>query len=179
MQGRGGRGGIGSTDGTTSLRNPAETDKNTQKQNNPFYFCIPTMPIFFSMFKTLEGKTVLLELKNSLQLKGKLVSVDQYLNLKLDEVEVVDRENYPQLVRSFSCVSTQELPIRPSVGRWWHNGILRKLVLCLQLGPLPTPFKEPLLIHRHLPPHDHATHFLFLSPPSLFSPSQFSLTPPL
>lgn len=57
------------------------------------------MPIFFSMFKTLEGKTVLLELKNSLQLKGKLVSVDQYLNLKLDEVEVVDRENYPQLVR--------------------------------------------------------------------------------
>lgn len=51
------------------------------------------------MFKTLEGKTVLLELKNSLQLKGKLVSVDQYLNLKLDEVEVVDRENYPQLVR--------------------------------------------------------------------------------
>ncbi len=57
------------------------------------------MPIFFSMFKTLEGKTVLLELKNSLQLRGKLVSVDQYLNLKLDEVEVVDRENYPQLVR--------------------------------------------------------------------------------
>ena len=57
------------------------------------------MPIFFSMFKTLEGKTVLLELKNSLQLRGKLVSVDQYLNLQLDEVEVVDRENYPQLVR--------------------------------------------------------------------------------
>ena len=57
------------------------------------------MPLFFSMFKTLEGKTVLLELKNSLQLRGKLVSVDQYLNMKLDDIEVVDRENYPQLVR--------------------------------------------------------------------------------
>ena len=57
------------------------------------------MPLFFSMFKTLEGKTVLLELKNSLQLRGKLVSVDQYLNMKLDDIELVDRENYPQLVR--------------------------------------------------------------------------------
>lgn len=66
---------------------------------SPFVHLHLQMPIFFSMFKTLEGKTVLLELKNSLQLRGKLVSVDQYLNLKLDEVEVVDRENYPQLVR--------------------------------------------------------------------------------
>ena len=56
------------------------------------------MPLFFSMFKTLEGKAVMLELKNGLQLRGKLVSVDQYLNMKLDEIEVVDRENYPQLV---------------------------------------------------------------------------------
>jgi len=58
------------------------------------------MPIFFSMFKTLEGRTVVVELKNSLQIRGKLSSVDHFLNLKLDEVEVVDRENYPQLVSS-------------------------------------------------------------------------------
>jgi U6 snRNA-associated Sm-like protein LSm2 len=55
--------------------------------------------IFFSLFKTLEGKSVLLELKNSLQIRGTLSSVDQYLNLKLDDVEVVDRESFPQLVR--------------------------------------------------------------------------------
>ena len=55
--------------------------------------------IFFSLFKTLEGKVVLLELKNSLQIRGTLSSVDQYLNLKLENVEVVDRESFPQLVR--------------------------------------------------------------------------------
>ncbi len=55
--------------------------------------------IFFSLFKTLEGKVLLLELKNSLQIRGTLSSVDQYLNLKLDNVEVVDRESFPQLVR--------------------------------------------------------------------------------
>ena len=55
--------------------------------------------IFFSLFKTLEGKVVLLELKNSLQIRGTLASVDQYLNLKLDNVEVVDRDSFPQLVR--------------------------------------------------------------------------------
>ena len=55
--------------------------------------------IFFSLFKTLEGKVILLELKNSLQIRGTLSSVDQYLNLKLENVEVVDKESFPQLVR--------------------------------------------------------------------------------
>ena len=57
------------------------------------------MPLFFAMFKSLEGKTVQLELKNSLQIRGKLVSVDQYLNMKLDDIEITDRANFPQLVR--------------------------------------------------------------------------------
>ena len=56
--------------------------------------------IFFSLFKTLEGKTVTVELKNDLQVRGTLVSVDQYLNLKLDNIEVVERESFPQLVRA-------------------------------------------------------------------------------
>ena len=57
------------------------------------------MPLFFAMFKTLEGKTLEVELKNSLRLRGRLVSVDQYLNMKLDDIEVIDKANFPQLVR--------------------------------------------------------------------------------
>lgn len=54
---------------------------------------------FFSFFKTLTGKGVVIELKNDLRLKGVLHSVDQYLNIKLDEVEVVDPDLYPHMVR--------------------------------------------------------------------------------
>ena len=57
--------------------------------------------LMLSFFASLQGKSIVVELKNSLQVRGKLVSVDQYLNLKLDEVEVVDKESFPQLV---SCV---------------------------------------------------------------------------
>ena len=58
------------------------------------------MPLFFAMFKTLEGKTIQVELKNSLQIRGRLVSIDQYLNMKLDDIEIVDKANFPQLVRA-------------------------------------------------------------------------------
>jgi len=56
--------------------------------------------LFLSLFKSLEGQSVLIELKNSLQLRGTLVSVDHYLNMKIDNVEVVDKESFPQLVRA-------------------------------------------------------------------------------
>ena len=59
------------------------------------------MPLFFAMFKTLEGKTIQVELKNSLQIRGRLVSIDQYLNMKLDDIEVIDKANFPQLVRAY------------------------------------------------------------------------------
>lgn len=39
------------------------------------------------------------ELKNDVELTGKLHSVDQYLNVKLEDVQVVKKERYPQLVR--------------------------------------------------------------------------------
>lgn len=70
--------------------------------------------IFFSLFKTLEGKTVTVELKNDLQVRGTLVSVDQYMNLKLDNIEVVDRESFPQLL------SVRSLFIRGGVVRYVH-----------------------------------------------------------
>lgn len=40
-----------------------------------------------------------MELKNDVELTGKLHSVDQYLNVKLEDVQVVKKERYPQLVR--------------------------------------------------------------------------------
>lgn len=38
------------------------------------------------------------ELKNDLQIRGTLVSVDQFLNIKLDDVSVVDEQKYPHMV---------------------------------------------------------------------------------
>ena len=54
--------------------------------------------IFYSFFKTLVGKEVAVELKNDIVLTGILLSVDQYLNIKLANVSVINSEKYPQLV---------------------------------------------------------------------------------
>jgi hypothetical protein len=45
------------------------------------------------------GKEVAVELKNDLAVTGTLHSVDQYLNIKLENVTVVDQARFPQLVR--------------------------------------------------------------------------------
>lgn len=62
-------------------------------------FPSPLGQLFFSYFKTLVGKEVVLELKNDLAIRGKLHSVDQFLNVKLDVIKVVDEERFPHLVR--------------------------------------------------------------------------------
>lgn len=54
--------------------------------------------IFNSLFKTLVGKEVTVELKNDLSIRGKLHSVDQFLNVKLVDIDVVDAERYPHMV---------------------------------------------------------------------------------
>ena len=59
--------------------------------------------LFFSFFKTLVGKEVAVELKNDIVLTGILLSVDQYLNIKLSNVSVVDVDKYPQLVSIKNC----------------------------------------------------------------------------
>jgi small nuclear ribonucleoprotein (snRNP)-like protein len=56
----------------------------------------------FSFFKTLIDHEVTVELKNDIQLKGTLKSVDQYLNIKLDDIQVVEELKYPHLVRILS-----------------------------------------------------------------------------
>ena len=45
------------------------------------------------------GKPVIVELKNDLCIRGLLHSVDQFLNVKLDDVQVVDADQHPHLVR--------------------------------------------------------------------------------
>lgn len=39
------------------------------------------------------------ELKNDISIRGTLKSVDQYLNIKLDDIQVVEELKYPHLVR--------------------------------------------------------------------------------
>ena len=60
--------------------------------------------LFFSFFKKLVGKQVTVELKNDLQIRGTLLSVDQFLNIKLDEIQVNEPEKYPHLVHLFMVI---------------------------------------------------------------------------
>ena len=58
-------------------------------------FTDTTLPSFF---KTLVDHEVTVELKNDIQIRGTLKSVDQYLNIKLDNIQVVEELKYPHLV---------------------------------------------------------------------------------
>jgi small nuclear ribonucleoprotein (snRNP)-like protein len=51
-----------------------------------------------SFFKTLVDHEVTVELKNDVSIKGTLKSVDQFLNIKLEDITVVDELKYPHLV---------------------------------------------------------------------------------
>ncbi|KAK3822271.1 MAG: hypothetical protein JOS17DRAFT_754311, partial [Linnemannia elongata] len=71
-----------------------------------------TTMLFYSFFKTLVGQPVTVELKNDLAITGVLVSVDQFLNIKLDNIKVVDEERYPHMLAVKNCF------IRGSVVRY-------------------------------------------------------------
>ena len=60
--------------------------------------------MFFSYFKELVGKEVTVELKNDLAIRGTLHSVDQYLNIKLENTCVVDQDKYPHMVCLLLCL---------------------------------------------------------------------------
>ena len=53
--------------------------------------------LFYSYFKTLVGKEVTVELKNDLAIAGTLHSVDQYLNIKLNNIHVINEQRYPHI----------------------------------------------------------------------------------
>lgn len=69
---------------------------------------------FFQFFKSLVGQEVIVELKNDLQLRGTLVSVDQYLNVKLNNLRVEEPTQQPHLASVNNCF------IRGSVVRYIH-----------------------------------------------------------
>eukprot|EP00126_Sphaerothecum_destruens_P015871 Sdes_comp9938_c0_seq1m1489 len=60
--------------------------------------------IFYSLFKTLVGKEVILELKSDVIVHGELESVDQYLNIKLSKISVEDPEKYPHMLSVKNCL---------------------------------------------------------------------------
>ncbi|KAK9453013.1 hypothetical protein V1511DRAFT_506260 [Dipodascopsis uninucleata] len=70
--------------------------------------------LFFSFFKTLIDQEVTIELKNDMSIRGTLKSVDQFLNIKLDNISVVDELKYPHLS------SVKNIFIRGSVVRYVH-----------------------------------------------------------
>jgi len=68
--------------------------------------------LFYSFFKSLVGKEITVELKNDLCIRGTLHSVDQYLNIKLKDITVIDEEKYPHMISVKNCF------IRGSVVRY-------------------------------------------------------------
>jgi U6 snRNA-associated Sm-like protein LSm2 len=68
--------------------------------------------LFYSFFKTLVGVEVVVELKNDVAITGTLVAVDQFLNLKLQRISVVDPQTHPHLASVSNCF------IRGSVVRY-------------------------------------------------------------
>ncbi|CAD6573078.1 MAG: hypothetical protein CYPHOPRED_005063 [Cyphobasidiales sp. Tagirdzhanova-0007] len=69
-------------------------------------------PLIFSVLKTLTGQDVTVELKNDLSIQGTLKSVDQFLNIKLDNIDVQNPERYPHLL------AVKNMFIRGSVVRY-------------------------------------------------------------
>uniref|UniRef100_A0A8C9PGI0 U6 snRNA-associated Sm-like protein LSm2 n=1 Tax=Spermophilus dauricus TaxID=99837 RepID=A0A8C9PGI0_SPEDA len=59
--------------------------------------------LFYSFFKSLVGKDVVVELKNDLSICRTLHSVDQYLNIKLTDISVADPEKYPHMLSVKNC----------------------------------------------------------------------------
>lgn len=70
--------------------------------------------LFFSFFKTIVDQEVTVELKNDLSIRGTLKSVDQFLNIKLDDISIVDEYKYPHLS------AVRNIFIRGSVVRYIH-----------------------------------------------------------
>lgn len=64
-----------------------------------------------------------MELKNDIQLKGILKSVDQYLNIKLDDIQVVEELKYPHLVWESAAPSS-------SAENAWLTSLFSYIELC-------------------------------------------------
>ncbi|BFZ62006.1 U6 snRNA-associated Sm-like protein LSm2 [Saitoella coloradoensis] len=70
--------------------------------------------LFYSFFKTLIDQQVTVELKNDLSIQGTLKSVDQFLNISLHDINVLEEVKYPHLS------AVKNVFIRGSVVRYVH-----------------------------------------------------------
>jgi small nuclear ribonucleoprotein (snRNP)-like protein len=64
---------------------------------------------------------VTVELKNDLAITGTLHSVDQYMNIKLDNVKVVNEDKFPHMVRHLPTLFFRPQSTRlhwPSLPSW-------------------------------------------------------------
>ena len=77
-------------------------------------FNLNTTMLFFSFFKSLVDTEVTVELKNDLSIRGTLKSVDQFLNIKLNDITVLDETRYPHMS------AVKNVFIRGSVVRYVH-----------------------------------------------------------
>ncbi|XP_043938082.1 U6 snRNA-associated Sm-like protein LSm2 [Protopterus annectens] len=94
--------------------------------------------LFYSFFKSLVGKDVVVELKNDLSICGTLHSVDQYLNIKLSDISVTDPEKYPHMVslqiigiffpKVFRCAVIVDDILVEGNGEAEHDRNLRKVL---------------------------------------------------
>ncbi|KAH9980441.1 hypothetical protein BJV74DRAFT_725844, partial [Russula compacta] len=61
----------------------------------------------FSVFRTLTNQRVMVKLKNDLSITGTLKSVDppslQFLNIRLDAIEVLDQVRHPHMMAVKNC----------------------------------------------------------------------------
>jgi len=66
-------------------------------------------------------RQVTVELKNDLAIKGTLHSVDQHLNIKLNNIRIVNEQKYPHLVRRSPVLTPPGAAMHlepPNVGPW-------------------------------------------------------------
>ena len=88
--------------------------------------------LFYSFFKTLTGNEVTVELKNDVSITGRVRSIDQYLNIKLEDISVANAELYPHLLSVKNCfirgsvVRYIQLPVQCVDGVRLHDSTRRE-----------------------------------------------------
>lgn len=78
------------------------------------------------------------ELKNDLAIKGTLHSVDQYLNIKLNNTRVVNEQKYPHMVRTVDAVPLDRnlFCLGSGQAQWERSGMISDSTFHLPLSGL-------------------------------------------
>ena len=112
----------------------------------------------------MVGKVVTVELKNDLQIKGTLHSVDQYLNVKLTDISVPEEERFPHMVRPSGttvCMDQRTLRQRAPSQLAVKNCFVRGSVLrYIQLPPEQVDTELLQVRHELLSPSCAASRYV-------------------